>query len=67
MSYGQKIALLTYLFLLLVCVGLMIGADFLGPTARASVLPAATEGFKIVLAAFVGAISAILGNGKSVT
>jgi hypothetical protein len=67
MSSVQKAALFVYFILLLICVALMIGAEFLGPTVRTSILPIATEGFKIVLAALVGAVSAILGTGKSKT
>ena len=61
MSQQQRIALGIYVGLLVLCVGLMIGAEFLGPTVRASLLPVAVDGFKMVLAALVGAISALLG------
>lgn len=61
MTYPQKMALAIFGGLLLLCAGLVIAADFLGPSVRSSLLPAATEGFKIVLGAMVGALSAILG------
>lgn len=61
MSGLQKFALGVYLALLLLCVGLIVGAEFVGPTVRASLLPVAVEGFKLVLAALVGALSALLG------
>jgi hypothetical protein len=60
-SQQQRIALGVYVGLLLLCVVLIVGAEFLGPTVRASLLPIAVEGFKMVLAALVGAISALLG------
>lgn len=61
MSIPQKVALTIYLALLLLCGLLIVGSEFLGPTVRAATLPVAIEGFKIVLAALVGAISALLG------
>jgi len=61
MSRQQKIALAIYINLLLLCVVLIVLAEFLGPAVRASLLPVAVEGFKIVLAALVGALSAMLG------
>jgi hypothetical protein len=67
MSQQQKIALSVYAALLLLCVCLIIGSEFLGPTVRASLLPVSVESFKLVLAALVGAISAMLGvrNGNT--
>lgn len=66
MNSVQKVALSIYFALLVICVALIICADFLGPTVRTSLLPVATEGFKVVLAALVGAVSAVLG-GKNTT
>jgi hypothetical protein len=60
-SQPQKIALAVYLGLLTLCVALMITSEFLGPTAREAILPISVESFKMVLAALVGAISALLG------
>jgi hypothetical protein len=60
-SQPQKIALAVYLGLLTLCVVLMITSEFLGPTAREAILPISVESFKMVLAALVGAISALLG------
>jgi hypothetical protein len=65
MTSVQKSALGVYGVLLLICVGLIVGADFLGPTVRTSVLPIATDGFKTVLGALIGAISTLLGVGRS--
>jgi threonine/homoserine efflux transporter RhtA len=67
MNSIQKSALIVYFSLLLICVSLMICAEFLGPTVRSSILSVATEGFKIVLAALVGAVSVVLGGGKATT
>jgi hypothetical protein len=65
MTPVQKSALLVYFLLLLICGALIIGSDFLGPAVRTSLLPVATEGFKLVLAALVGAISTVLGTGAT--
>jgi hypothetical protein len=67
MSAVQKSALFVYFVLLVTCIALIIGAEFVGPTVRSSLLPVATEGFKVVLAALVGAVSAVLGTGKGST
>jgi hypothetical protein len=64
MTSIQKAALAIYGALLATCIGLIILADFLGPTVRASLLPLATEGFKLVLAALIGAVSTLLGGPK---
>jgi hypothetical protein len=61
----QKVALIIYASLLAVCVGLIVGAEFLGPTVRSSLLPVATEGFKLVLAALIGATSTLLGSASN--
>jgi hypothetical protein len=63
MTRVQKTALVIYGALLAACVCLIVLADFLGPVVRASLLPAATEGFKLVLAALIGALSTVLGRG----
>jgi hypothetical protein len=66
MSGVQKTALLVYFLLLAICIVMIVLSDMVfGPIARGSVLPVATEGFKLVLAALIGAVSAILGTGRS--
>jgi hypothetical protein len=47
-----------------VCLAIMVAANWLGPRTRDSMLLVATDSFKIVLAALVGALSAILGTNK---
>lgn len=61
---GQKIVLAIFGALLILCAALIVAAEFLGPTVRSSLLPVASEGFKIVLGAMVGALSAIYGAGS---
>jgi hypothetical protein len=50
------------MFLLLLCVALIIIADFLSPTVRASLLPISSDAFKTVLGALLGAISVMFGS-----
>ena len=65
MTGQQKVALSIFGGLLILCGALIISADFMGPIVRSSLLPVASEGFKIILGAMVGALSAILGvNSK---
>ena len=64
MTAVQKSALIVYFVLLLLCVALIISAQFLDPVVRTSLLPIASDGFKIVLAALIGAVSAVLGGGR---
>lgn len=65
MTRTQIIAISIYMFLLLICGALFFGADKLSLTARDALLPIATESFKIVLGALVGAISAVMGAGSN--
>ena len=67
MNTQQKVAIAIYGSLLGLCVALMIGAEFVGPSVRGSLLPAGVEGFKIVLSALVGALSVILGGKNAGT
>lgn len=62
MGRRQRNVMIVFFLLLVMCVGLMVAADFLGPASRASIAPVASEGFKVVLAAMVGALSATLGS-----
>ena len=61
LTSSQKFLLGLYLLLLLLCTALIIIADFLSPTVRASLLPISTDGFKTVLGAVLGALSVLLG------
>ena len=60
----QKLAFSLYVLLILICTSLMICAEFLSPTVRTSVLPVASDGFKTVFGALVGAISVLAGAGR---
>lgn len=64
MTSTQKSFLALYVVLLLLCIGLMVGAEFMSPTIRAQVLPIGADGFKLVLGAILGALSAMLGINK---
>jgi hypothetical protein len=61
MSKGQRQFLAAYSMLLLLCTGLIIASEFLGPSVRDTILPTASDGFKTVLGALLGAMSAMLG------
>jgi hypothetical protein len=50
--------------LLLGCGALLISVDFLGPTAQEAVGAVAKDGFKTVLGALIGALSAIMGGTR---
>jgi hypothetical protein len=64
MTKTQKTALALYLFLLLLCLSSLVVADFLGPIMRDTIKSVAGDGFKLVLGAVIGALSAILGASK---
>jgi len=61
LTSSQKFLIGLYVFLLLLCVALIIVADFLSPTVREALLPISADGFKTVLGALLGAISVLLG------
>ena len=61
MARAHRLAIFLYLTLLALCVCLIVISDQLGPSTAATLLPVATDGFKTVLGALVGALSAILG------
>jgi hypothetical protein len=65
MTKTQIVAISIYIFLLLLCGTLFVVADKLSLTARDALLPIATESFKVVLGALIGAISAVLGMGTN--
>lgn len=52
---------LLYFLLLCLCAALVVGSEFLGATVRSNLLPIASDGFKLVLGALVGALSALMG------
>jgi hypothetical protein len=62
MTRTQVLAIATYILLLLMCGALFAVGDKLSLTARDALLPIATESFKVVLGALIGAISAVLGR-----
>lgn len=65
MNSAQKTAVVIFFALLCVCIALIALSDLVfGPVARAAVLPVATDGFKMVLGAIVGAASALLGTSR---
>lgn len=65
MSSIQRAALAIYFVMLIICILLVVSSEYLGPTVRGALLPVATEGIKLVLAALIGAVSAILGAGNT--
>jgi len=63
---GRQRSVVTIFFIIIsLCAALIIVGDFLGPNASVHLVGAATEGFKIGVAALVGALSAILGGGTT--
>lgn len=50
-----------YFFLMIICVLLLLVSDNFSLSVRDAILPMASEGFKLVLAALIGAISAVIG------
>jgi hypothetical protein len=64
MSTTQIVILAAYFVLLVLCVGMLVGAEFVGPTVRETMGPLASEGFKTVLGALVGSLSILLGGKK---
>jgi uncharacterized membrane protein YfcA len=63
MTRTQIFAISIYMFLLLMCAALFFASNSLSLTARDTLLPIASESFKVVLGALIGAISAVLGVG----
>ena len=62
-SHKFAVVIGIYIFLLMVCVSMMVLGDRLSYTARDEIIPAAREGFRLVIAALLGALSTIpLGN-----
>jgi len=57
----QKSFLVVYFILLGLCAALLIFSNYLDFAVRDVVLPIAADGFKLVLGAIVGALSAMLG------
>jgi hypothetical protein len=65
MTRTQILAISVYMILLLMCVTLLIVSNMLSITVRDTILPIASESFKLVLGALIGAISAVLGVGSN--
>ncbi len=61
MTNPQRICLSLYFFLLALCVGLFFLASYMTLEARDEVIPIARDGFKLVLGAIVGTLSAMIG------
>ena len=62
MSKTQRLVVVVFVGLLLLCTTIMIASNFLGPVAEDAILPIATDGFKTILGALVGSISTLLGQ-----
>lgn len=62
MTKTQTRFITAYAVLLFVCILLMLATEMLGPTGREQILPVATDGFKMVLGALIGALSSMLGT-----
>lgn len=60
----QAIAIGLYLTVILFCAALLLVANFVDPAVRDSLLPIAADGFRTALAAFVGALSVLMGTNK---
>ena len=64
MSTRQLIAVSMFMSLVLLCTGLFIVADFVGPSVRETLKTVAADGFKTALGALVGALSVLVGEKK---
>jgi hypothetical protein len=64
MTKAQRMFLYFYGSLLIICILLMLVAEAFGPVTGQTVLPVAADGFKTVLGALLGALSAMLGAQK---
>ena len=64
MTKNQTRFLGAYGILLIICIVLMVSSEFLSPVIREAILPVASDGFKMVLGALIGAISSMLGTKK---
>jgi threonine/homoserine/homoserine lactone efflux protein len=64
MSIRQWIAVSLFMFLVLLCAGLFIVADFVGPSVRETLKTVAADGFKTALAALIGALSVLVGEKR---
>lgn len=61
MNKTQAIAIGIYFVLLLLCTVLLIISNSLSLTVRDAILPLASDGFKLVIGALIGAVSAVIG------
>ena len=64
MSTRQLIAVSMFMSLVLLCTGLFIVADFVGPSVRETLKTVAADGFKTALGALVVALSVLVGEKK---
>lgn len=64
MIKSQVVLLSLFFLLLVVCVGLILIGDSMSLATRDAILPIASDGFKLVLGALVGALSAIIGTNS---
>ncbi|MBY3355149.1 MULTISPECIES: hypothetical protein [Rhizobium] len=63
MNSKQRSVIIVFFIVIALCAVLVIVGDKLGPSAGVGLVSAATEGFKVAVAALIGALSAILGGG----
>jgi hypothetical protein len=64
MNKRQRLAVMIYIALTLLCASMFVLAEFVGPSVRESLRPVAAEGFRTVLTAFIGALSVLMGSSK---
>lgn len=65
MTATQRLCITLYFTLLVLTILLLIGANFMNPLVRESILPISSDAFKTVLGALLGSISVLLGNKNS--
>ena len=61
MNKTQAIAIGIYFALLILCTVLLIVSNSLSITVRDAIIPLASDGFKLVIGALIGAVSAVIG------
>ena len=61
MTSTQKICLTLYFVLLFLCVTMFVASNFFSFEARTAAISLASDGFKLVLGAIVGTLSAMIG------
>lgn len=63
MNSRQRFVVSVFGLLIIFCTLMVVVGNFLGPHAGVGLVTVAAEGFKISVAALVGALSAMLGGG----